>query len=234
MKKLLITTYNFIGKKYLSLILNAEQKKKPFKVINERSTEYLFALKYLRMLCPGDVLDIGSGKSSWPHLLSTCGFKVKAIDKMGNYWDSFFNRHYKIDNEDITDPKTKQKFQFITCLSVLEHIPNHLRAMVNIHNMLEDNGHLVLTFPYNEDFYHSNIYKHPQAGYGQDANFITQVFSRASIDEWLSATSFEIVEQKYYRVFTGALWTIGKRLTPCEEVTRFHNHHLTCILLKKI
>lgn len=233
MKKILLNIYNFLGAKYLNPILQVEQKKRPFPLINERASEYSFAMKHMQKLCNGNVLDIGPGKSSWPHLLSTCGFNVKAIDKMDGYWQGYFNRHYKIYNDDITNPKTKEKFQFATCLSVLEHIPDHLSALINIHNLLETKGYLILTFPYNENVYNEDIYKHPNAGYGQNANFITQVYSRAEIDTWLSKTSFEIISQDYYKVFTGEMWTMGDRVTPCEQTTSSDLHQLTCILLQK-
>ena len=229
----IVHLYNFIGAKYLSPILKSEQRKRPFPVINERASEYSFTFRYLQKLCIGKILDIGSGKSSWPHLLSTCGFDVKAIDKMDDYWNSYFNRHYKIQNDDITNPKTKEKFQFATCISVLEHIPDHRTAVINIHGLLETNGYLVLTFPYNENVYNKDIYKHPDAGYGRNANFITQVFSRKEINDWLSDTSFEIIDQEYYKVFTGAMWTIGERVIPCVQTTSSELHHLTCILLQK-
>ena len=96
MKKIILKIYDFLGSRYLNPILKLEQKKRPFPLINERSTEYSFTIKHMSNLCNGNVLDIGPGKSSWPHLLSTCGFKVKAIDKMDGYWNSYFNRHYKI------------------------------------------------------------------------------------------------------------------------------------------
>lgn len=233
MKKIILKVYNFIGAKYLSPILKLEERVRPFPVINERATEYSFTLKHMQKLCSGKVLDIGPGKSSWPHLMSTCGFNVKAIDKIDEYWSSYFNRHYRIYHDDITNPKTKEKFQFATCLSVLEHIPDHLGAMTGIHNLLETNGYLVLTFPYNENIYHKNIYKHHKAGYGQNANFITQVYSRKETNRWLTDTSFEIIDQEYYKVFTGEMWTMGDRVTPCEQTTSSDLHHLTCILLQK-
>ncbi|PKP40929.1 MAG: hypothetical protein CVT95_13090 [Bacteroidetes bacterium HGW-Bacteroidetes-12] len=234
MKKSIRKIYDFIGAKYLDPILKQEQKKRPFPVINERATEYAFSLKHLQALCTGKVLDIGSGKSSWPHILSICGFEVKAIDKIEGYWGSYFNRHYKIVSDDITNPKTKDKFQFATCLSVLEHIPNHKLAIENIHNLLEKNGYLLLTFPYNETTYHNDIYKHPEAGYGQTSNFITQVFSRDEINLWLNKTSFKIIDQEYYKVFTGEFWTFGERIAPCIKTSSNNLHHLTCLLLQKI
>ena len=233
MKKAILKVYNFFGAKYLNPILKLEQKKRPFPIINERATEYSFSFKHLQNLCTGKLLDIGPGKSSWPHILSTCGFEVKAIDKMDGYWNSYFNRHYKILNDDITNPTTKEKFQFATCLSVLEHIPDHRKAIINIHNLLQNEGYLILTFPYNEKEYHQDIYKHPEAGYGQNANFITQVYSRNEINDWIADTSFKIVDQAYYKVFTGEFWTMGDRVTPCIETTNNEHHHLTCILLQK-
>ena len=233
MKKAILKFYNYLGAKYLNPILELEQRKKPFPVINERSTEYAFSFNHIQKLCSGKLLDIGPGKSSWPHILSTCGIDVTAIDKIEGYWSSYFNRHYKVRNDDITNPKLKEKYQFATCLSVLEHIPNHKAAIANIHNLLEKDGYLVLTFPYNEHTYHADIYKHPQAGYGQSANFITQVYSRSEINDWLKDTSFEIVDQEYYQAFTGEFWTMGERVIPCVKTTSADLHHLTCILLQR-
>jgi SAM-dependent methyltransferase len=233
MRNLLLSIYNFFGKTYLDPLLKQEQKKRPFPDINERPVEYGFAFRHLQNLCVGKILDIGPGKSSWPHILSTCGYNIKAIDKIDGYWTSYFNRHYKIINDDITNPALTETFQFATCLSVLEHIPNHLAAIKNMHHLLDLDGYLLLSFPYNENEYHEDVYKHPEAGYGKDANFITQVYSRAEIDEWLDATSFRIVDQEYYKVFTGDLWTFGERVTPCKQVEKEELHHLTCILLQK-
>jgi hypothetical protein len=105
--------------------------------------------------------------------------------------------------------------------------------MNNIHDLLEKDGFLILTFPYNETVYHQDIYKHPRAGYGQNANFITQVYSRNEIKDWLADTSFEIVDQEYYQVFTGEFWTMGERVTPCIKTSNTDLHQLTCILLQK-
>lgn len=233
MKKTIMNIYNFVGQKYLNPILNLEQKKRPFPIINERPVEYGFSFKHLQKLCIGKLIDIGPGKSSWPHILSTCGYDVTAIDKIDGYWSSYINRHYKIINDDITNPKLNGTFQFATCLSVLEHIPDHQLAMKNIHGLLDKNGYLLLSFPYNENEYHEDIYKHPKAGYGKGSNFITQVYSRKEIDKWLDDTSFEIIDQEYYKIFEGEYWTFGERISPAEKVDNTELHHLTCILLKK-
>jgi len=207
----LFKIYNFLGRNFLSPLLRKEQVKRPFPEINERPVEYNFAFKHLRELCNGAILDIGPGQSSWPHLLSICGYKVVAVDKIGGYWNSFFNRHYKVLNDDITNLAVQEKFQFVTCLSTLEHIPDHRAAVKGMHDALEPGGYLILTVPYNEENYHPNIYDHPNAGYGQSANYIAQVYSRKEVNEWIADSNFEIVDQEYTQVFTGEYWTMGDK-----------------------
>jgi SAM-dependent methyltransferase len=230
---ILQSIYNLIGNIFLTPLLNLEIRKRKQPAVNERPIEYAFSLHNIQKYCTGNILDIGPGASSWPHLLYNCGYKIKAIDRIEGYWGSFFNRHFKIIKDDITNPKITEKFQFITCLSVLEHIPDHRAAIKNMYNMLEKGGYLILSFPYNEPEYNSNIYKHPEAGYGQDSKFITQVYSRSEIDQWLSDSAFKILEQEYYQIFTGKLWTFGKVICPTVRVNKNELHHLTCLLLQK-
>lgn len=233
MKETILKIYRLFGKIVLKPILNFEYKKQKIGV-NERPVEYEFAFRKLRELGTGNILDIGPGQSSFPHLLRTCGFKVTAIDKVKGYWSDYWNRHFKIINDDITNPKTDDTFQFITCLSVLEHIPNHKSAIANMYKLLESGGYLLLSFPYNEKEYHQNIYEHPDAGYGKDSKFITQIYSRDTLDSWIKETPFKIISQEYYKTFTGELWTFGERLIPCVEAKSTDPHHLTCLLLQKL
>jgi trans-aconitate methyltransferase len=231
--KLLVSIYNLLGNLLLRPLLSFELRKRKSPAVNERPAEYAFSLHQIQQYCKGHILDIGPGISSWPHLLYNCGYKIKAIDRIDGYWGSFFNRHFKITKDDITNPKTQEKYQFITCLSVLEHIPDHRAALKNMYNLLEDGGYLILSFPYNEQQYHSNIYKHPKAGYGQNSKFITQVYSRNEINQWLGDSSFKILEQEYYQIFTGELWTFGEVICPTLKTTNDRLHHLTCMLMQK-
>ena len=238
MKKIILLAYSFFAKIVITPILNLEQRRPKSSEIrtipvNERPVEYAFSFKQLQKYCTGKILDIGPGLSSWPHLLSNCGYDVKAIDKIDGYWSSLFNRHFKIEHDDITNSKLVEKFQFATCLSVLEHIPNHKAAIQGIHKLLDKNGYLILTVPYNENHYDKDIYQHPEAGYGKDYRFITQVYSRGEIEMWLKNTSFKIIEQEYYQIFTGEFWTFGDRIAPSKKVENSDLHHLTCILLQK-
>jgi SAM-dependent methyltransferase len=226
--------YNFVGRCYLSPILRYEWRKSQTRQPNERPVEYGYALNWLAHAAPTEILDVGAGRSSWPHLLANCYFRVTAIDRIKGYWKGgYFNRHYRVINDDITNPKTDRKFDAITCLSVLEHIPDHRTAVRGMLELLRPGGHLILSFPYNERSYIDNVYKRPGAGYGQDYSYICQVFSRNEIDGWISDDSGKIIDQQYYEVFTGEFWTYGDRVYHCKRVERDQRCHLTCMVIQK-
>jgi 2-polyprenyl-3-methyl-5-hydroxy-6-metoxy-1,4-benzoquinol methylase len=187
---------------------------------------------YLR---PWLVLDVGSGLSSWPHLLATCGFRVTAIDRRQKGWwrSADFNRHYLVLDDDITAPRITGPYGAVTCVSVIEHIPDHAAAIRGMFGLLGEGGHLILTCPYNEASYVDDVYSLPEAGYNRDASYVCQVFSRAEVDSWLSENRAEMVAQEYYSVFDGELWTFGGRTYPPREVTAEDRHHLSCMVIQK-
>ena len=233
-KETIFRLYKILGRLYLAPMLLLEWKKQPYGSINERTIEYGFAFKWLSRICPAEVLDVGPGRSAWPHIMANCGFRVTAVDKIQGYWTgSFFNRHYYILHDDITKPKIKKQFDLITCISTLEHIPNHKVAIQRMFGLLKANGHLLLTFPFNEEQYVDNVYKLPGAGYGQDAPYVCQVFSRKEIDVWLKENRGEIIDQEYYKVFSGDFWTFGERIYPPQKIEKGENCHLTCLLIQK-
>lgn len=233
-KKGIFNIYNTFGQCYLTPILLREYRSPSFKKINERPIEYAFVFKHLWQICPTEVLDVGTGQSALPHLMANCGFRATAIDKTQGYWrGGFINRHYYVIKDDITNPKMIKSFDLIICISVLEHIPNHQAAVKGMFRLLKSGGHLILTFPYNEEQYIDNVYKLSNAGYGQNKPYICQVYSRKEIDDWMQENKGRIVDQEYYQVFTGDLWTFGERLYPPRKVSEQEKRHLTCILIEK-
>jgi SAM-dependent methyltransferase len=238
-RQTLYRLYITLGRWYLYPLLRLEwemskHKELTDRTINERPIEFGFALKWISKICPVEVLDVGSGTTAWPHIMANCGIAVTAIDKIQGYWEnSFFNRHYYVINDDITKPNITKQFDLITCISVLEHIPDHKKAISEMIKLLKPGGHLVLTFPYNEKQYIDNVYKLPDAGYGQKFLFICHVFSRRELDQWIEGNGARIVEQEYYEIFTRDLWTFGERIYPPRKVEKGEKCHLTCVLLQK-
>jgi SAM-dependent methyltransferase len=211
-----------------------KENKYPLKRKNERANEFAFAFNCIAEKSPDSLLDVGTGKTSFPHLVQNCGIHVTAIDKIKGYWSSgFSNRHFRVHSDDITNPRIGKKFDMITCISVLEHIPTHREALKGMFSLLNPGGQIILTFPYNEHTYHPDIYRHPDAGYGQHHAFIGQVYSRNEINQWLADNGGVILKQIYYEAFTGEFWTMGDSIYPLRQTNVTSRHHLTCLLLSK-
>lgn len=226
--------HNF-GKWYCQTISRKEYESQSFRKINERPIEYRFVFQSLLRTCPTTLLDVGTGTTALPNVIKTCGFVVTSIDNIYDYWPKgMFNRHFHVIHDDITKTKITKKVDFITCVSVLEHIHNFHAAVNSMFSLLNIGGFLVLTFPYNEKKYIRNVYKLPEAGYGQDAPYACQVFSRKEINKWLKLNNGIILEQEYWEVFAGDFWTFGQHLYPPRQVEKHHKHHLTCLLIQKI
>ena len=215
-------------------ILRYEWARRGQRRINERPLEYAFALDCLSGLCPDTVLDVGTGMTAWPQVLADCGYAVTAIDEGRSYWGARpVNRHHHILHDDITRPAVAGGFDAITCISVLEHIPDDQAAVRGLRSLVKTGGHILLSFPYDERRFVENVYALPGVGYGADAPYICRVYSRNEVVAWLGE-GLEVARQAYYRVFTGDVWAFGERLRPPVETGVDEPHHLSCILLRAI
>ncbi len=234
----MLTFIKQIIKKILNIypdwLCKREYKAQKFHRFNERPVEFGFVFLKLAEIYPLKVLDVGTGTTSLPHMINRCGFIVTAIDNVRDYWPvGMNNRHYHIIDDDITKTTLKEKFDFITCISVLEHIHNADDAIKNMFSLLNSNGHIILTFPYSEKKFVRNVYELPGSSYGQGSPYITQSFSRVDIDRWLSVNNGSIIEQEYWQFWDGEHWTVGNQLIPPKKVMVNEKHQLTCILIRK-
>lgn len=202
--------------------------------LNERPVEYAFALRKIASIYPHDVLDVGTGKTAWPNILATCGIRITSIDNVSDYWErNYWNRHWFVLDQDVRNPNLDQEFDFITCISVLEHIPESQMAVDSMFKLLRNGGYLLITCPFNSRTYHENIYQHPEAGFGQNFKYIAQVFSDQELATWVQRNNAEIVEEEFYEAFTGEMWSFGERLEPLRKSSRDGRHQLGCFLLRK-
>jgi len=139
------------GLLYASLLAKREYRTQQFVAVNERPVELRMVFAYLARACPRTVLDVGTGATALPHLMRNCGFLVTAIDNIRDFWPrGMVNRHYHVINDDITHTRLTQTYDFITCISVLEHIADHGAAMRSMLSLLNPGGHLIVTFPYHD------------------------------------------------------------------------------------
>ena len=94
---------------------------------------------------------------------------------------------------------------------------------------MKHNRDPVLTFPYTEDTYCTNVYLQKESNaYDRVIPFICQSYSRLILRWW----DIDVIEQEYWRFWEGELWTCGERAEPL-KVEKEDKHQLTCVLIKK-
>lgn len=201
---------------------------------NERAVEYSFVFQSLTRIFPRSVLDVGTGQTALPSLIQSAGFAVAAIDNIHDYWrEGLFNRHFHVINDDIRAPKNNYQAEAITCISVLEHIPEFNQAVDSMYEMLPLGGHLILSFPFCEQSYVPNAYELPLAGYGKNLPFICQIFSRSEIEHWCREGRMTVQNEEFWQIFSGEFWTEGTRVLPPRRASSGERHHLLCLVLRK-
>ena len=226
--------YDAVARVYLGPLLRHEWRHPPIPELREYVFQFEFAMRAVAKHMPRELLDAGSGISSWPHLLASCGIRVTATDEMRSYWGSMFNRHYHVIADDITATRLDRQFDMVTCLGVLTTIPDDRPAVHNLFQLVRPGGHLVLTMAYKEDEAVPDAYVLPGATYGVGYRFICRMFSRAEVDAWLEAEDGEIEEQEYFRIFTGPYWASGERIEPPLRARVDEPHQYTALLIRKI
>lgn len=220
--------------RYPEWICKQEFESQAFTRFNERPVEFRFVFQKIGEIYPRTVLDVGTGTTALPHLMRNCGCLVTAVDNVRDYWPSgMLNRHYHVIDDDITETRLTGDFDLITCVSVLEHIQKPDAAIRNMFSLLKPQGHLILTFPYNENSYIKNVYDLPGSSYGQDAPYITQSYSRSDIERWQEENRASVVDQEYWQYWKGDHWTVGEQVIPPQRVGAEEKHQLSCVLLKK-
>ena len=213
----------------------AEPHERPAGTINELSFMYAFLFKHFARICPSRVLDVGTGTSSLPHLMSHCGAGVIAIDKFRGYWGRRpLNRHFQVMADDICSSRIQGSFDLITCIDVIQHVPGHLAAMQTMARLLRPGGCLIVGFFYNENHYVPDVYRlEGSNAYGRGATYGCQIISRKEVEEWVQSAGLRIVDQELWSCFSGEYWSFGERLQPPRLGSSTAPHHVACLCLEK-
>ncbi|RPI82371.1 MAG: class I SAM-dependent methyltransferase, partial [Nitrosopumilales archaeon] len=86
---------------------------------------------------------------------------------------------------DICDiPEPDESFDAVLCTEVLEHVPNPIDALKELHRLLKINGDLVLTTPFSSLTHYAPYYYHTG-------------FSQYFYEYWLNKIGFRILEIGY-------------------------------------
>lgn len=191
--KTILTLYKFILSIFIAPLLWIEYRKPLFRSPNERPNEYEFVFRCIQAISPKTILDVGCGIGPLPAIMANCGIKVTATDN--KKWNGlFFNHHYHVIKDDITATKLTGRYDLVTCISVLEHIPDYGKAL---QNLLKLGDYVILTFPY-------AIVEIPDV-YEGSRSYFTRAFSRNVYK------NLNVIDIQFYRCWSGDYWGQGER-----------------------
>ena len=97
---------------------------------------------------------------------------------------------------------------------MLEHIVPSDDAVASMLRLLRPGGHLARTTPFRAPDYVPNVYELPASSYGRGNPYVTQSHGTADLERWLRVSNAEVVEQEYWRYWTGPHWTKGEQIIP--------------------
>jgi len=203
--------------------------------VNERPVEYAFVLGHMARIYPGSVLDVGSGESAWSQMLAYCCFEVTDIDNSPGFRlkriGTQKGKKYKLKQSitvDVTKIDLVAQFDFVCCISTLEHIKDFELAISKMFAALNPGGHLALTIPYHfiDSFWNVYDVTKPEKVAG-----LCHQFNQRQIDKWLLEHDATLIDEKYYKIFSGQYWRAGDRLQPVE--VHKSRAQLACLLMSK-
>ena len=168
---------------------------------------YLFRAKcadkfYWKYIKDGKVLDFGCGlgQNIFLHKDRSVGYDVSkfAVDKC------------KEKGIEIKEKFVKNEFDGVLCVHVLEHLKNPHDTLSKLHNLLKENGRLVIVLPYSLTNKPIKEFKSDIARHYYNWNF-------NSMNELLNGVGFKIILNKFnyaygYSIFYRFPFDIGNRL----------------------
>lgn len=111
-----------------------------------RQWEYPWILQNVPFKKKNTVLDVGGGTCHFPSLVAR---RVKKVIVGEIYkervWKSEDERKVEYLNLDIRSFKSKEKYDIVLCISVLEHIDNFLSSISNLTKLVKKKGYLAMT-----------------------------------------------------------------------------------------
>lgn len=162
-----------------------------------------------------NVLDVGTGPGI--HLPSLEGRRVTVADLSQECLDDVRRRFPLVETvrADIADPAFAERMagreiDTITCLNVLEHIPDDARTLAGFCRILaEGRGHLILVVP-----------AHP-ALYGDMDRLADhrRRYSLRALTGLLEASGFEILHARHFNPVGGLAWYLNAKLVPVRDLS---------------
>lgn len=202
----------------------------------ERTHEYAYVLSHLPAGKNIRVLDVGTGSTPFGAILSSCNYLVDCLENT-RYRRGILplNPHCKLKRGDILNPMIDEnRYDAVTCISVLEHIEAYDQAVTNMMRVLKPGGVLILTIPYNSGRFIPNSYALPESNLFQNQpSYRCAVYSDEQVSGWCERNQAQVKDQVCARFWSGSFWNSGDRLVPYQIVPKDRPHDHSCLVLQK-
>lgn len=172
-----------------------------------------WTLKKFSKYLNGKILEVGCGIGNFTKFLLKYG-KVTAIDVDSDYLKEAKSKvkDAEIGSGNIEKgkyPFKDKRFNTIVCINVLEHVKNDSTALRNIHQLLENNGILVLLVPA-----HKFLFNCIDQSIGHFRRY-----EKEKLIKQLKDCGFEIVETRRLNLIGGIGWLVTGKLFKEKEVS---------------
>ncbi|MBV1931829.1 MAG: class I SAM-dependent methyltransferase, partial [Porticoccaceae bacterium] len=162
------------------------------------------------------IIEIGAGTGNVSRCLKRAGFSNMAVGEM-HLNGLRYAQSYGIDEcyqFDLLRAPFKDEFDTICIFDVLEHIDEDKDALVSIHSMLKNNGHIVLTVPS-----HQWLWNRDDVLAGHKKRY-----TRADLVKLLKESGFEIIIARYFFISIVPLLLLRKLLGGFNIVPKKQKH----------
>jgi 2-polyprenyl-3-methyl-5-hydroxy-6-metoxy-1,4-benzoquinol methylase len=170
------------------------------------------------------ILDAGCGFGMYSMILAEKGFTMDSIDvdkirtdellRMTEEFPVISDRIHVFTGSLTQLPFTDNTYDLLICSEVIEHIPDHLKAIHELSRTLKPGGKLILTVPYSSAFnmQHYKRFAHERPGYKK--NELRQLFAAESLEletakyyeHWLGTRLFNVFNKLHSPALMGILF----------------------------
>lgn len=183
-----------------------------FEVLTGKKITYTLGIP-LNQKKSSKILEIGYGTGYWLEYMKSLNYKnLTGFDISDNMLNAkkLINQGIEIKNgQNINEVNWSNKFDIIRLEHVFEHVTEAKKLLIQINNILEDKGELVMTLPTIESFVKSG--KFLKTSYDLDIPRHLFHYSKKSLNILLEETGFSNIKTSHVPVFRNFLHNIFLR-----------------------
>lgn len=169
----------------------------------------------IKPFCSGSILEIGSGIGNISQFFLNDGFEITLSDLSADYFQILENKFSHFENlkglisldfaeKELTEkyPRLIGQFDTVFALNVLEHVPDHEKAIKNCHLLLKQGGNLVILVPAFQSLYNQF----------DEALEHQRRYTKRSLEKVMAIPGFRIISTQFFNAAGILGWFVSGRI----------------------